>query len=129
MWRNQLYLVSIVCSITLAAACGSSPSETDQSGVFVGTVGEVFTNRTPILLALVNVVEPANMGFHTIMVYVTEETQILVEDGDGSIRVGSVEDLTMGSLAKVRSTGVMWRSEPPQIKAVSIEVTEPESST
>jgi hypothetical protein len=49
-------------------------------------------------------------------------TAVFVEDGSGKVAEGSVSQLAVGQRVKVWTTGVEWRTDPPQYDAVQIVI-------
>lgn len=115
--------------VTLSAACDSAPNAViDTEPQIIGVVKEMRHAPlavTPIVADLVipDLPPPDDSTLADVLwLDVTADTRILVEQGDGSMRNGSAEDVTVGSFIRAWHDEWIRASLPPQYTATTVEV-------
>lgn len=125
--RLSISVVTAIFSIVLGASCSSSSPEItapDSPPDFSGTAA-VPQEQGEILTVLVTIDPSEAGGVPQRRVHVHPNTLLLLRERDGTYRRVARSEIVPGAILRVKTTGVEYRSDPPQYDAVWIEIIPP----
>lgn len=127
--RRWCYVITILFSGALFAACQPSLDSVDDEHVISGVISAVRAQADPfpIEVHVQNVESLSGIAYDTIIVLVWSTTSIFRENTDGSMTPGSTVDLVVGAPITAQHTNALRKSYPPRVDATRVEVKQPVS--
>ena len=119
----KLRAATTAMSFFVVAACGSTPLEVDElpEPDFSGTTTMI---RQQGDILSVNIA-PSASNTHERVVHVRPSTTLVIRERDGEYREVTTQNIVIGAILRVKTTGVEYRSLPPQYDATWIEIIPP----
>ena len=115
LMRRAVRLRTAVLMSVFAIACGPATAPEDRAPDFVGTVLHLTTGRSPSLLV------DREVG-DTALVRIWAGTRFYRSTDNGRLLATDVEAAAVGDSLEVWTTGVEYRSLPPQYDATQVVV-------
>jgi hypothetical protein len=120
-WRGFASLGMLAWS--LGSACAGTSMLDPSTADLVGRATSVHRDGSSVRLGMEGVTFlVGETPYRELLLYVSEDCAIYVEQRDGSHRRGAIEDLIAGQSLMVWSTGVEERSLPPRLEARKVVV-------
>lgn len=110
-------LLAVLTVVVSACASSTAPGEADLAG----TVLEVAPQGAYHIVRIMRSGTTASGPESEALVHVTGTTPVLIPSVEG-VAGGTITDLRVGTRVRVKTTGVEYRSLPPQYRAVWVEL-------
>ena len=110
-------------SFLAVSACGSTPVEVREPD-FIGTATRV-DQRGDDVEVWMNAFPQSTAGAGERIIHVERGTTLSMRERDGTAREVTGRDIVVGSILRVKATGVELRTLPPQYYATWVEIIPP----
>jgi len=91
---------------------------------FAGTATSL-RRHGDVVSVLIDQVQPPPAGVVKREVHIHPNTTLVIRQRDGVYRTATAEEIVIGSILRVKTTGVEYRSDPPQYDATWVEIVLP----
>jgi hypothetical protein len=117
---SLIRVASAALTIATAAACGSTPVEPTEPD-FTGTAASL-QRQTDVVTVRLTQLQPPRAGYTERVVHIHPSTIMVIRQRDGSYRAATADEIVIGAILRVKTTGVEYRSDPPQYDATWVEL-------
>jgi hypothetical protein len=123
---SRFRIATAVVSFSVAAACGSTPVGVNEPD-FSGTATRLQRQGEVVSVRITQFPLPATgTGEREVRIHPT--TVLVIRQRDGSYRAATTEEIVIGATLQVKTTGIEYRSDPPQYDATWIAIVLPLSA-
>jgi hypothetical protein len=121
--RSLFRVAPAALSFFVAAACGSTPVEVNDPD-FSGTATRL-QRQGDVVSVHIGQLPPPATGVAERVVHIHPNTTLVIRERDGSYRRATADEIVIGAILRVKTTGVEYRSLPPQYDATWVEIVLP----
>jgi hypothetical protein len=122
---SVLRVATAVLSFSVVTGCGSTPVEAEPPVPdFTGKAVSIEHRMSDVVSVLINDLRPPPEGYQRV-VHIDPGTVIVIRQRNGVYGKVGADEIVVGAILSVKTTGVEMRSLPPQYDATWIEIIPP----
>ena len=119
-------ILAAVLSTSVTSACGKTPVDAGVSAHdFAGTVVSTGQTQNSVTVLIWDSSPPS--GYEERLIHILPDTRLVREQG-GALVTATPDEIVIGAIVRVKTTGVERRSIPPQYDAIWMEIIPPQSA-